>query len=299
MFGFLLIDKPKNLNSFGIVVALRKLLNVKRIGYAGTLDPLASGLMIVAIGEATKMLSFLEKMDKVYDTEITFGATSATYDAEGQEVSSHFHGDIRQSLVEEVLKENFLGERDQVPPVYSAVKIGGKHAYDLARNGQDVLLQSRKVSFYDIQITRFVWPRANFLVHCSSGTYIRSFAHDLGQVLMCGGYVSGLRRTKIGKFSVHDAVDFDHLTAQIRALGSHKLSSFLLQPQQLFLDWKQVCLQESDYRTLSQGGFIENVDCFTGGTFLAMFEGQCVGILELTRDLDGLKFLRKFHVARL
>ena len=288
--GFLLIDKPRELNSFGIVKYLRKTLNLKRIGYAGTLDPLATGLMIVAVGEATKLLTYLEKLDKVYEVEITLGITSATYDAEGPLTTVNWKGDFTQAFIEEVIQENFIGLREQKPPIYSAIQVQGKRAYALARKGIEVDLKTRAVNFFEIRLEYFSWPRLVLNVHCSSGTYIRSLAHDLGQILGCGGYVTALRRTKVGN------VDLGSATI-LGAITTNNFHQFLVTPQKFFPDWIQLNLSREDYRQLAQGGFISNVNHFHSDHILALHEGQCVGILETVNEFQQLKFLKKFIIV--
>ncbi len=211
--GFLLIDKPKGITSFFMVKVFRKLFDMKKIGYAGTLDPLASGLMIFAFGKATKSLHDLEGLDKTYDATISFGAVSATYDSEGP-IYPHGKPQIfDRPKLEEVLKKHFRGQQIQKPPIYSAQKIKGEHAYSLARRGQIPDVKSKTVTFFRVDIQHFSYPALECSVHCGSGTYIRSFAHDLGQILQCGAYVEALRRTKIGSFSIENAVPFEKITA--------------------------------------------------------------------------------------
>jgi len=297
LFGFLLIDKAAGMNSFGIVRSMRKMLGIKRIGYAGILDPLASGLMIVALGEATKLLPYLEKMDKIYEVEVMLGAISKTYDAEGPLTDKDFKSSLKNSLkksdLEKVIEEHFSGERLQKPPIYSAVKIAGKHAYALARQGRQVDLKMRMVTFFEIRVKRFFWPKLLMTVHAASGTYIRSFAHDLGQILGCGGYVANLRRTKIGRFSVKHAVPFAEITAQ-------NIHRFLLTPQEFLPDWPQLQLSGSEYQKLGNGGFIEDKNALTHEVpmsqepILAIFQGNCVGILETVNQGAQLKFRKKF-----
>jgi tRNA pseudouridine55 synthase len=288
--GFFMIDKPKGLESFGVVRFLRKTLNMKRIGYAGTLDPLASGLMIVAVGEATKLLNYLEKLDKVYEVELKLGFTSETFDSEGPLEKMNFQGSISRSAIEKVLEEHFLGERNQTPPAYSAIQIEGKRAYALARKGIQVELEPRKVHFFEISVKHYLWPKLVLSVHCSSGTYIRSFVHDLGQLLGCGAYVSELRRTKIGHFSIQKAVSLENITSQ-------NFPKFLLKPQEFLSDWLQFEPNEKDYEILANGGFIPNPAGFSKGPILALCKDQCVGILETTGEGRQLKFLKKFNIV--
>jgi tRNA pseudouridine55 synthase len=189
MIGFLFIDKAKGEASFNGVTTLRKLLSQRRIGFAGTLDPLATGLMIYAIGDATKLLTYLDKSDKVYETVVHLGGVSSTYDAAGKvEVNAGCPEPTRRQI-EKLLEDYFTGEIHQTPPVFSAIKVKGKPAYSYARKGKEIELKSRKVSIFEIEIVTYSWPLLRLRVHCSSGTYIRSIAHDLGKMLGCGGYV--------------------------------------------------------------------------------------------------------------
>ncbi len=275
-FGFLLVDKVKGMNSFGVVKLLRKELGLKRIGYAGTLDPLASGLMLVALGEATKLLTFLEKLDKVYFVEATLGAFSKTYDGEGPLTAVDFQGVIDVPLLQSVLLESFSGERLQKPPAYSAIKINGKRAYAMARKGQEVVLKERAVTFFDLKIDSFSWPKLLMTVHCSSGTYIRSFVHDFGQILGCSAYTENLRRLSIGSFLLDYSVPLENITAK-------NVVQYLLSPADIFKNWLQFELNEAQYAQLKRGGFIENVDGFKVAPILAFYQGECVGILEFVQ----------------
>lgn len=221
--GFVLIDKPKGIPSFRCVSILRRITREKRVGFAGTLDPLASGLMIMAVGrEYTKRLDEFAKLDKTYEVEIELGKVSDSYDADGVVTDYAFSGEnssssknmnntfvsavLDKNFIQAKVDDNFLGERDQVPPIFSAVHVNGKRAYELARSGKKVELKSRKVIFYEIKVLAYEWPLLSLKIHCSSGTYVRSFANDLGVLLGCGGYVKDLRRTKIGDFKIEDVI---------------------------------------------------------------------------------------------
>jgi tRNA pseudouridine55 synthase len=286
MNGFLLADKPKGVTSFYCIKVLRRLTGVRKMGFVGTLDPLATGLMIFAVGEATKLIPFLEGMDKVYNVKVRFGAVSDTYDGEGQVEEVKNARKPARAEIEHILKDDFLGERDQVPPVFSAIQVEGRRSYDLARKNKKVKLKSRKVNFYDLVVKSYAWPNLRIAVHCGSGTYVRSFAHDLGQKLGCGGYVDELRRTKIGGFSVKDSVKLD----EIEHLNVRKL---MVSPEDLFIDWARIDLNGKEYKVLSHGGFLDNKTRYKKGPILAIHEGKCVGVLEIRKG--QLKFLRKFN----
>lgn len=293
MHGFFLIDKPSGISSFDCIRKLRRVCNIRRMGFAGTLDPLATGLMILAVGEATKLLSYLEKSDKVYDVGIFLGATSDTYDSQGkitvgdESLSARAGKNLSKSGIQTFLEDNFLGEQQQVPPIFSAIHVDGKRAYDLARKGEKVELKSRKVVFFDLKVKAYAWPDLHLQVHCSSGTYVRSLAHDLGQKLGCGGYVKDLRRVKIGSFKVQDAVALDQIDAM-------NFASLLLTPQEFFKDWQRIDLNEEQYKILANGGLIDNLGNLSQGPILAIFNGICVGVLEVKNGM--LKFESKFNL---
>lgn len=206
----LLIDKPLNWTSFQVVNKLRwhilKKFNLKKIkvGHAGTLDPLASGLLIICTGNFTKKIDEYQGQIKEYTGEITLGATTPSYDMESEinETFSTVH--ITEDLIKETTKQ-FLGEIDQKPPMFSALKKDGMRLYDLAREGKTVEINSRKITISEFEITKIALPKIEFRVVCSKGTYIRSLAFDFGKALNSGAYLSKLRRTKIGEFSIENA----------------------------------------------------------------------------------------------
>lgn len=210
----LLIDKPLDWTSFDVVNKLRfKIkhgLGVKKIkvGHAGTLDPLATGLLLICTGKLTKDIDSLQAMDKVYSGTIVLGASTATYDSE-VEADQHFPTEhIKQEIMESA-RQKFLGPIDQIPPIYSAIKIDGQKAYNLARRGTDVEMKSRSITInsFDIDVKDF--PIISFEVGCSKGTYVRSLAHDFGKACQSGAYLGSLRREKIGNFDVKDGFTMD------------------------------------------------------------------------------------------
>lgn len=203
-------NKPLTWTSFDVAnkvkFILAKAANTRkiRIGHAGTLDPLASGLLVLCVGKHTKNIETIQSAAKTYEAVIKFGATTASYDRETPETDLHDASHLTEEAIRALLPA-FLGEIDQLPPVYSALKVDGKRAYDMARAGKEVVLNSRKVQIYGLEVLSWENPVLTLRVHCGKGTYIRSLAHDLGQAAGTGAYLLGLVRTRIGDFSVENA----------------------------------------------------------------------------------------------
>ncbi len=213
-FGFLLIDKPKGKTSHDVIDELRKITKIKKIGHSGTLDPIATGLLILGIGrEATKKLSQFQKLDKEYWARIRLGAISDTFDVQGKIMEIKVNEIPTKEKVEKVLR-SFEGEILQTPPPYSAKKIKGVKLYELARKGILVAPKPKKVKIYKIELLKFKWPYLEIKINCSSGTYIRSLANDIGKKLGCGALVEELKRTKIGEFSLDKAVSLSEISPQ-------------------------------------------------------------------------------------
>lgn len=207
-----LVDKPKGWSSFDVVKYLRKALDIKKVGHAGTLDPMATGLLIVCCGKATKSVEQIQKLHKIYLAEITFGASTASYDAETDvEKTAPFDHINRQQLMA-ALDLHFSGTIEQVPPMYSALKYGGKPLYKLAREGKEVKRHARQITIYETEILSFDLPQVQLRVVCGKGTYIRSLAHDLGTHLDSLAHLSALERTAIGEYSNSDALTIEQLS---------------------------------------------------------------------------------------
>lgn len=205
-----LIDKPLEWTSFDVVNKIRwnirKTYNLKKIkvGHAGTLDPKATGLLVICTGKFTKKIESIQADSKVYTGQIKLGVTTPTYDTESEENQFFPIDHITQKMIEQ-LAQSFIGEIQQYPPIHSALKIGGKRMYELARAGVEVEVKPRKIFIHDFKINKIELPFVDFEVHCSKGTYIRSIAYDFGKALNSGGYLTKLRRTKIGVYSVENA----------------------------------------------------------------------------------------------
>ena len=214
----LLIDKPKGWTSFDVVnrirYRLRKITGIKKIkvGHSGTLDPMATGLLLIATGKFTKKLTELTGLPKVYTGTICFGESTPSYDAETQADHQYPTEHITDEQLRSLVKNKFYGEIDQKPPIFSAIKVGGKRAYKSARAGQAVEIPMRRVVVSQFDLTRVHLPQVDFIVACSKGTYIRSLAHDLGQAADSGAHLCALRRTKIGDFDIITAYNCDAFT---------------------------------------------------------------------------------------
>ena len=222
MFGIILIDKPQGLTSHGVVSRLRKRFDTRRVGHAGTLDPLATGLLVIAIGPATRFLQYLHLEPKEYVCTFTFGAETNTYDSDGEVVSEKPVPSDLETQIKETLPQ-FMGEIEQLPPMYSAVKKDGKPLYAYARKGEEVERNLRQVVIDEYDLIRTDENSARFRIVCSGGTYVRTLAHDLGQAIGCGAHVTELRRSRVGKFNIDEAVtienaDQEHLIPLASAL---------------------------------------------------------------------------------
>lgn len=278
--GFLLIDKESGVTSFDVVREIRKACGVKRVGHAGTLDPLATGLLLVAVGEATKLLEFLVGCDKAYEVVARFGAVSDTYDADGRIAKGDSLPQFSREDLEVAVQKHFSGSIMQIPPKFSALKVGGRKAYELARAGEEVELVARNVRIDEFAILDFDWPVVKFSVKCSTGTYIRSLVHDLGQVLGCGAYVVELRRTKVGSFDLGDAVVCD---VAIKNVEQNLLS--MEKVAKMFEFWD---LTDGEMGALSDGRVLLGKKIEHQDFVMAFHDGRLVGVLENFRE--GVKF---------
>ncbi len=207
MIGFVLVDKPRGPTSHDVVARVRKALGIKRVGHAGTLDPPASGLLVLGIGPATRLLRYVQDLPKTYDVTAQLGVRTTTLDADGEVVTKNevtaTPDEIRNAAA------TFVGEIEQVPPAVSAIKVGGERAYKKARRGEEVELEPRKVTVYMFDVLRTSPDAFDARIVCSSGTYVRSLVADLGDRLGCGAHVVALRRTEIGELTVREATKLD------------------------------------------------------------------------------------------
>jgi tRNA pseudouridine55 synthase len=246
--GVLVVDKPVGLTSHDVVQIIRKGTNIRRAGHTGTLDPRASGVLVVLIGPAVRLSEYVSASDKRYQAVVRLGTRTDTYDADGRVVSTS-PVDITESQFEESLKK-FVGTIEQVPPPYSAVKIKGRKAYEMAREGEEVDLLPRIIQVYNLELLEWAPPEAVIDVYCSSGTYVRSLAHDLGEALGCGAHLVGLRRTKSGRFTLRDAVPLRKLREHFENGTWYQL---VIPAAEALSDWPSVELTSDQMEAVRHG----------------------------------------------
>jgi tRNA pseudouridine55 synthase len=210
MEGVLLVDKPGGLTSHDVVYRLRRKLQIRKIGHAGTLDPMATGLLIMLIGKATRISQYLISVDKVYEGEATLGVITDSQDAEGEVMETRPVPELTAAQVRESM-QGFLGDQYQIPPMHSAIKIGGVPLYKMARKGVEVEREPRFIRVASFELLSFTPPKLTFKLHCTKGTYVRTIAHDLGQKLGCGAHLSALRRTGSGKFTIAGCLPLEQI----------------------------------------------------------------------------------------
>ena len=210
MDGFFIIDKPTGITSHDVVDFIRNKFHIKKVGHAGTLDPMATGVLVLLLGRATKKSVQFSNFDKEYEAILTLGIVTDTGDAEGQVVKTDYVNGISKETAEEVFNR-FVGETEQIPPMFSALKYKGERLYNLARSGISVERSSRKIKINFLKLLDFSLPHIKFSVHCSKGTYIRKLGEDIGSVLGCGGHISQIRRISVGPFHIKDALKLNEV----------------------------------------------------------------------------------------
>lgn len=221
--GVLLVDKPADHTSHDVIARLRGKLKMKRIGHAGTLDPMATGVLVVLVGKATRASQYLMSVDKEYSGTIKLGQVTNTQDAEGEILETRPVPPLGEAELRAAM-QGFVGDQYQTPPMYSAIKIDGVPLYKMARKGEEVEREPRFIRIASFDLTRFAIPELDFVLRCSKGTYVRTVAHDLGAKLGCGAHLSALRRTATGKFNITQCLTLD----QIQALTLPEIEKHLL-----------------------------------------------------------------------
>ena len=247
--GFLLVDKPSGITSSKLVQSIRKTFNLNKIGHTGTLDPSATGLMVLCVGQATKFSQFLLVKDKSYRVSIKLGVATDTFDSDGLVTSEKAVNHVTRDLIEASLT-HFQGDIEQIPPMYSAIKKNGVPLYKMARRGLKIDLEPRKVRIYEIKMLGFDGKFLDLKVCCSKGTYIRTIAADLGDVLGCGAHVAELRRLSVGTYDEKDMLTFDEL---VKLENTDGLADHLLPIASAFKDWSEVLIDPRQARLLKNG----------------------------------------------
>jgi tRNA pseudouridine55 synthase len=275
--GVLVVDKPVGLTSHEVVQIIRHGTNIRRAGHTGTLDPRASGVLIVLIGPAVRLSEYVSASDKRYQAIIKLGATTDTFDADGRFTSKGEDLQITEEQFETALK-TFVGEIIQTPPPYSAVKVHGRPAYEMAREGEEVELEPRKIQVYSLELLEWTPPEAVIDVYCSSGTYVRSLANDLGDKLGCGAYLTGLRRTKSGRFTLRDAVPLRKLREAFEAGNWYQ---YVIPAAEALSDWPALELNNEQVEAVRHG---HRVPAEAGATGMARGiseAGELIALLEV------------------
>jgi tRNA pseudouridine55 synthase len=275
--GVLVIDKPIGLTSHDVVQIVRRGTGIRRAGHTGTLDPRASGVLVILIGPAVRLSEYVSASDKRYQATIRLGSSTDTFDAEGTITSSASIEDITEEDFNNVL-EHFIGEIEQTPPPYSAVKVQGRKAYDMAREGEEFELSPRTIHVYSLEVLEWAPPEVVIDVYCSSGTYVRSLANDLGKELGTGAHLVGLRRTKSGRFTLRDAVPLRRIQESFDAGNWYR---FLIPAAEALADWPIVELDADEVELIRHGHRIPSAPDDSGLARGVSEQGDLVALLEV------------------
>jgi len=279
--GVLVVDKPIGMTSHQVVQVIRNGTRIKRAGHTGTLDPRASGVLVVLVGPAVRLSQYVSAENKRYQATIKLGEKTDTYDGEG-EITGSSDIEVTYEQFEEALK-GFVGEIKQVPPPYSAVKVKGKHAYDLARKGEDVNLEPRLINVYSLDILEWNPPEVVIDVHCSSGTYVRSLAYDMGELLGCGAYLTGLRRTKSGRFSLRDATALSKLSD---AFETNSWYQYLIPAAEALSEWPSITLDNEEIELVKHGHRIPREEGQSGLVRAISEQAELVALMEYDEETN-------------
>ena len=282
------ILKPTGMTSHDVVSRVRRILNTKKVGHTGTLDPDASGVLPICIGKATKVSELILNKDKSYICELTLGMTTDTYDSSGTIIKRIDDFKVSKEDIEKAFGTQ-KGEIEQFPPIYSALKVNGKKMCDLARNGKadDIVLKSRKVNIKELNILSINDNKIMFYVKCSKGTYVRSICHDIGEYLGCGGHMSFLLRTSSGRFNLENAITLEELE---EFYNNGKLDEHLYDIDYVLNNFSEVILKPSAIKYYSNGGIIDSKRFSTNNInendeFVRVYsEGKFLGVGRLLKD---------------
>jgi len=294
MDGILLVNKPPRLTSHDVVQKVRKILRVQKVGHFGTLDPMATGLMIVAVGKATRFFSFYSKLNKVYHGQIRLGFATNTYDADGTpSTAENTNFPSKEKLLKNM--DNFVGEIQQTPPLFSAKKFKGKPLYVFARRNQEVKPKPVAIQISDFQLLSYNPPFIEFEAACSSGTYIRSMAHDLGKSLLCGAHLSKLERTAIGDFHIQSSLSLEEFEGFVR---ESKIEKVLIPLESVLPEYSRIVLSKEGVALVKNGNMIfpEHIHTQSNVSFnIPENQSEPVKICRLFNQKGRLLALGKLH----
>jgi tRNA pseudouridine55 synthase len=283
--GVLVVDKPVGMTSHDVVQAIRAGTGIRRAGHTGTLDPRASGVLVILIGPAVRLSEFVSASDKRYQAIIRLGSSTDTFDADGKFTRQETPVNVTEEQFEKVLK-TFEGEIEQTPPPYSAVKVQGRKAYEMARKGEEVELEPRIIQVHHLEVLEWAPPEVVVDVHCSSGTYVRSLTNDLGEALGTGAYLVGLRRTKSGRFTLRDAVPLRKLQEAFQAGNWYQ---YLIPAAEALSDWPAVELNPDEVEEVRHGHRVKAAPDTELGKMVrgVSTQGELVALLECKEGEDG------------
>jgi tRNA pseudouridine55 synthase len=278
-FGLLLVDKPVGPTSHKVVSIVRSGTKIRKVGHAGTLDPRASGLLILCLGPATRLSEYLSTSTKEYEAQVEFGQSTETYDAEGEPTQPTGEAPSLEAI--ESVLPSFRGPIEQVPPPFSAVKVKGRKAYEMAREGKQVDLQPRQVTIFQLEIIEYDPPELALRVECSAGTYIRSLAHDLGTSLGTGAHLAGLRRLRSGTFGIEDAIPLNELE---KAIEGTDWQRHVLPASEALPEFPIVSVRNAELERIRNGLRIPGGSEEGGMARAVSSTGELVAILESIGD---------------
>ena len=291
LHGWLNLDKPLGMTSFKALSHVKRLLNVSKLGHAGTLDPEASGILPIALGDATRLIEYCQDMDKIYRFTVNWGASTTTDDAAGEIIATQLSRPKKEEILS--LLPHFIGNISQTPPRFSALKINGQRAYDLAREGEDFEIKSRLVTVHHLQLLDHGVDSSVFEVHCGKGTYVRSLARDMGEKLSCLGHIATLRRLKVGNFNEKNAFSLEALEKIVHSSGVY---APLLPLTTVLDDISALAVSESEAQRLRYGQTISTDRLFEKNIAKAMCNDQLVAIINCEDPLH-IKPVKVFNVS--
>lgn len=280
--GILLLDKPINWSSNDALQKVKRIYQAAKAGHTGSLDPLASGMLPICLGEATKISAYLLDADKTYVFKCALGKKTATGDAEGEVIQTRPHEHITRADIERILPQ-FTGDLMQVPPMYSALKKDGKRLYELAREGIEVEREPRPVTIYQLEILSFQSGEVEFQATCSKGTYVRTLAEDMGEVLGCGAYITQLRRTSVGPYAGKDMMTLEQLQA-LAEQGMEQLDAQLLALDTGLMNWPAVQLDANSAFYIRQGQPVLVARSPVSGLVRIYDQSRFLGVGEIQDD---------------